>query len=74
MSVLLALAASLAWGFADFGAGVGARRLPVLVVAAIGQSAGLLGMQERVRLLGGRGFTDASDRWVLKMIFEFAFR
>jgi hypothetical protein len=22
----------------------------------------------------GRGFTDASDRWVLKMIFEFAFR
>jgi uncharacterized membrane protein len=42
VSVLLALAASLAWGFADFGAGVGARRLPVLVVAAIGQSAGLL--------------------------------
>ena len=42
MSVLLALAASLLWGFADFGAGVGARRLPVLVVAAIGQSAGLL--------------------------------
>ena len=42
MSVLLALAASLAWGFADFGAGVGARRLPVLVVATIGQSAGLL--------------------------------
>ena len=22
----------------------------------------------------GRGFTDESDRWVLKMIFEFAFR
>jgi uncharacterized membrane protein len=42
VSVLLALAASLLWGFADFGAGVGARRLPVLVVAAIGQSAGLL--------------------------------
>ena len=42
MSVLLALAASLLWGFADFGAGVGARRLPVLVVAAVGQSAGLL--------------------------------
>jgi drug/metabolite transporter (DMT)-like permease len=42
VSVLLALAASLAWGFADFGAGVGARRLPVLVVAAIGQTAGLL--------------------------------
>jgi drug/metabolite transporter (DMT)-like permease len=42
VSVLLALAASLAWGFADFGAGVGARRLPVLAVATIGQTAGLL--------------------------------
>jgi drug/metabolite transporter (DMT)-like permease len=42
VSVLLALAASLAWGFADFGAGVGARRLPVLAVATIGQAAGLL--------------------------------
>lgn len=41
MSVLLALAASLSWGFADFGAGFGARRLPVLVVAAISQTAGL---------------------------------
>lgn len=42
MSVLLALAASLSWGFADFGAGVGARRLPVFVVATIVQGAGLL--------------------------------
>jgi drug/metabolite transporter (DMT)-like permease len=42
VSVLLALAASLTWGFADFGAGVGARRLPVLAVATIGQTAGLL--------------------------------
>ena len=42
MSVLLALGASLSWGFADFGAGVGARRLPVLAVAAVGQTAGLL--------------------------------
>jgi drug/metabolite transporter (DMT)-like permease len=41
LSVLLALCASLAWGFADFGAGVGARRLPVFVVAAIVQGAGL---------------------------------
>ena len=32
-AVLLALAASLTWGFADFGAGVGARRLPIVVVA-----------------------------------------
>jgi drug/metabolite transporter (DMT)-like permease len=40
--VLLALSASLIWGFADFGAGVGARRLPVFVVGAITQAAGLL--------------------------------
>lgn len=42
IGVLLALAASLAWGFADFGAGVGARRLPVFVVAAISQTTGLV--------------------------------
>ena len=40
-AVLLALAASLTWGFADFGAGVGARRLPIVVVAAVSQAAGL---------------------------------
>jgi drug/metabolite transporter (DMT)-like permease len=39
---MLALCASLAWGFADFGAGVGSRRLPVMVVAAISQTAGFL--------------------------------
>jgi len=41
LSILLALAASLAWGFADFGAGVGARRLPLFVVATFTQVAGL---------------------------------
>jgi drug/metabolite transporter (DMT)-like permease len=41
-AVLLALSASLAWGFADFGAGAAARRLPVFVVAAISQTAGLV--------------------------------
>jgi drug/metabolite transporter (DMT)-like permease len=40
-AVLLALGASLAWGFADFGAGSAARRLPVFVVAAVSQTAGL---------------------------------
>jgi drug/metabolite transporter (DMT)-like permease len=39
--VLLALGASLAWGFADFGAGWSTRRLPVFVVAGISQTAGL---------------------------------
>jgi drug/metabolite transporter (DMT)-like permease len=40
--VLLALSASFAWGFADFGAGMSARRLPVFVVASVSQIAGLL--------------------------------
>ena len=40
-AVLLALSASLAWGFADFGAGAATRRLPVFVVAAVSQTAGL---------------------------------
>jgi drug/metabolite transporter (DMT)-like permease len=39
--VLLALAASVTWGFADFGAGVASRRLPVFVVALVMQLAGL---------------------------------
>jgi drug/metabolite transporter (DMT)-like permease len=41
-AVLLALCASLAWGFADFGAGTAARRLPVFVVAGVSQLAGLV--------------------------------
>jgi drug/metabolite transporter (DMT)-like permease len=41
-AVLLALGASLIWGFADFGAGVVSRRAPVFVVAAGGQAAGLV--------------------------------
>jgi drug/metabolite transporter (DMT)-like permease len=40
-AVLLALGASLFWGFADFGAGAATRRLPVFVVAAVSQTAGL---------------------------------
>jgi drug/metabolite transporter (DMT)-like permease len=40
-AILLALSASLAWGFSDFGAGVASRRLSLFVVAAISQSAGL---------------------------------
>ena len=39
--ILLALAASLSWGVADFGAGVGSRRLPVPLVIAASQTAGL---------------------------------
>ena len=40
--ILLALAASLSWGVADFGAGVGARRLPIPLVIVVSQAAGLV--------------------------------
>jgi drug/metabolite transporter (DMT)-like permease len=40
--ILLALAASLSWGVADFGAGVTARKLPVLLVIAASQASGLI--------------------------------
>jgi drug/metabolite transporter (DMT)-like permease len=40
-AILLALSASVTWGFADFGAGVASRRLPVFVVALVMQTAGL---------------------------------
>ena len=39
--ILLALAASLSWGVADFGAGIESRRLPVPLVIAASQAAGL---------------------------------
>lgn len=42
IAVLLALSAGLAWGFADFGAGVGSRRLRVPLVLAVSQTAGLV--------------------------------
>ncbi|HVA30295.1 MAG TPA: DMT family transporter [Gaiellaceae bacterium] len=40
--ILLALGASLSWGVADFGAGVGSRRLPVPLVILASQAAGLV--------------------------------
>jgi drug/metabolite transporter (DMT)-like permease len=40
-AVLLALTASLTWGFGDFGAGIASRRLPVPLVIAATQVAGL---------------------------------
>lgn len=59
-----------AFGWNSFGLEYfGAEQSRVLYVAwdgRIGKSEFNLGI--------GRGFTDASDRWVLKMIFEFGFR
>ena len=40
--ILLALAASLSWGVADFGAGVSSRRLPIPLVILTSQAAGLV--------------------------------
>jgi drug/metabolite transporter (DMT)-like permease len=42
IAVTLALCASLAWGFADFGAGVASRRQPALVVGWMMQAVGLV--------------------------------
>ena len=41
IGVLLALAASLSWGVADFGGGLGARRAPIVWVLLVSQVAGL---------------------------------
>jgi drug/metabolite transporter (DMT)-like permease len=53
LSVVLALAASLAWGFADFGAGVGSRRLHVFVVGTVAQGSGLFVSGAVVLATGG---------------------
>ena len=39
---MLALAASLSWGIADFGGGIGARRAPIVWVLLVSQAAGLV--------------------------------
>lgn len=43
LAVLLALSASICWGFADFGGGLFARRLPALTVVLVLETGGLLG-------------------------------
>ena len=42
IGVALALAASLSWGIADFGGGIGARRVKLIWVLVISQAAGLV--------------------------------
>ena len=42
IAIVLALGASVTWGFADFGAGFASRRLPVFVVTFVMQVAGLV--------------------------------
>jgi drug/metabolite transporter (DMT)-like permease len=62
-AILLALSASFAWGFADFGAGVSARRLPVFVVAAVSQAAGLVFVGAIVLATGAHVPTSRELAW-----------
>lgn len=62
-AVLLALSASLAWGFADFAAGVSARRLPVFVVAAVSQATGVLFVGAIVLATANRTPTGREFAW-----------
>lgn len=59
-AVALALGASLAWGTADFGGGLLARRLPVVSVAVLSQAAGFVALGVFVLVSGagidGEGF------------------
>ncbi|MHB8468744.1 MAG: EamA family transporter [Gaiellaceae bacterium] len=61
--ILLALSASVAWGFADFGAGVGARRVSVPYVLAVSQVAGLFLVGALVLVLQPRAPTGAQLAW-----------
>jgi drug/metabolite transporter (DMT)-like permease len=53
MSVPFALSAAVTYGIADFAGGLAARRASVLVVTAVAQAAGLLGLVPAVLVLGG---------------------
>lgn len=59
-AIALALAASLAWGTADFGGGLLTRRLPVVTVAVVSQAAGFVALGLVVVVAGleieGEGF------------------
>jgi drug/metabolite transporter (DMT)-like permease len=59
-TVLLALAASLCWGTADFAAGLKARRVPVSSVLVFAQGVGLL-LAVPVVIASGRPFPDAAE-------------
>lgn len=52
MAAVLALFSSLAWGLADFGGGVAARRLPVVAVVGWSQAAGLVAVGAAVVVTG----------------------
>jgi drug/metabolite transporter (DMT)-like permease len=64
-AILLALSASLAWGFADFGAGASTRRLPAFVVASVSQVSGLVLVAVVVLASGAAAPTGGQFAWAL---------
>lgn len=63
LTIALALAASVGWGSADFLGGLSARRVQILVVAAVSQAAGLA-FTLVVVLAGGDGPDAAAVLWI----------
>jgi drug/metabolite transporter (DMT)-like permease len=63
LSIALALGASVGWGSADFLGGLSARRVQLLVVAAVSQAAGLA-FTVVVVVAGGDGPDDFSVLWI----------
>ena len=63
LAILLALGAAGAWGSADFLGGLSARRVPILVVAAVSQAVGL-GFTILVVLSVRRGPDDTAVVWI----------
>jgi drug/metabolite transporter (DMT)-like permease len=63
LAIALALAASLGWGSGDFLGGLSAKRLPILVVAALSQAVGL-GFTLLVVLAIHRGPLQPSVLWI----------
>ena len=63
LTIALALAASAGWGSADFLGGLSARRVQILVVAAVSQAAGLV-FTLVVVMAGGDGPDDTAVLWI----------
>lgn len=63
LAIVLALGSSVGWGSADFLGGLSARRAPILVVAAVSQTAGLALTLLLVAWVG-RGPNDPAVVWI----------
>jgi drug/metabolite transporter (DMT)-like permease len=63
MAIVLALAASVSWGLADFLAGLASRRVSVPVVLLLVEGGGLVVIAVVAAVWGGPFFDDAQDFW-----------